>query len=246
MTEIFDRQEEMQRLRQRIESRKSTLLYGPAGVGKTLLLSRLAPSYRQVLYCSNTTSQQAAIRRLAEQLAARHDATVMHLCKGRSEDLISKSFVTQKGVVLEALRAGKYNVILDHLHRPSGAFAGTVREIMVSCSTPIVAVARSEHMEDAGFVSAMLPDRQERLAMKNFDPETAQQFACIVCAREGLEAENLLSFLEKVVSFSEGNPASIIRLMSMARQSKYRSGNHVKWSPLYIDFRLELISFGTN
>jgi hypothetical protein len=140
---------------------------------------------------------------------------------------------------MDALRAANYLVVLDHLNRPSSALAAMVSEVMLSCSTPVVAVARSAHMEDAGYVLPLLPDRSERLAIKNFDAETAKVFAVEVASQQQLAAENLNSVLDSMIKCSEGNPGAILRMIAMAKQLKYRCDNHIKWSPLYIDFLME-------
>jgi hypothetical protein len=239
MVQILSRADELESLRKRLASRKSTLVYGPSGVGKTLLLRQVMPEFGHVLYCPAASSPQAVFRCLAELLAVRQDATVLRICKGRLDVFFGKSSVSLKGIVMDALRAENYLIVLDHLNRPSSALAAMAGEVMLSCSTPILAVARSAHMEDAGYVSPLLPDRSERLAIKNFDSETAKAFALEVCAQQPLAAENLNSFLESMVKSSEGNPGAILRMIAMATQSKYRRGDHIKWSPLYIDFLME-------
>ena len=77
------------------------------------------------------------------------------------------------------------------------------------------------------------------MAIKNFDTETAKAFALEVCAQQQLTAENLNVVLDSMIKSSEGNPGAILRLVAMAKQSKYRSDDHIKWSPLYIDFLME-------
>ena len=42
-----------------------------------------------------------------------------------------------------------------------------------------------------------------------------------------------------MIKCSEGNPGAILRMIAMAKQLKYRCDNHIKWSPLYIDFLME-------
>ncbi len=237
--QIFGRTEELESLRKRLASRKSTLVHGPSGVGKTLLLRQVIPEFASVLYCPASSSPQSVFRRLAELLAARHDTTLLSVCKGRTESLLTKSSVSLKGVVVGALRAGHYLVVLDHLNRPASAIAAMVNEVMLSCSTPVVAVARSAHMEDAGYVLELLPDRGERVAIKNFDLDTARTFAIKLAAQQNLSATNLHSVLDSMVKFSEGNPGAILRMIAMATQAKYRSEDHIKWSPLYIDFLME-------
>jgi hypothetical protein len=45
-------------------------------------------------------------------------------------------------------------------------------------------------------------------------------------------------FLEKVLEYSDGNPGAILALIEMASYPKYRSDEHIKIIPLYIDFRM--------
>jgi len=58
-----------------------------------------------------------------------------------------------------------------------------------------------------------------------------------VCTRslrqQQLAAENLSVILDSMIKSSEGNPGAILRMIAMAKQSKYRSEDHIKWSPLY-------------
>jgi hypothetical protein len=236
---IFSRTEELEALRKRLASRKSTLVHGPSGVGKTLLMQQVMPEFDQVLYCPASSSPQAVFRCLAELLAARHDATILRICKGQDDYFLGQSAISLKGIVVHALRAEKYLIVLDHLNRPSSALGAMVSEVMLLCSTPVVAVTRSFHMEDAGSLSTLLPDRSERFAIKNFDPEMAKAFALEVCARQQLAAGNLNVILDSMVKSSEGNPGAILRMIAMAKKSKYRSEDHIKWSPLYIDFLME-------
>lgn len=88
-------------------------------------------------------------------------------------------------------------------------------------------------------MSPLLPDRSERLAIKNFDADAAKAFALEICSQQHLVAENLNNFVDCLVKSSEGNPGSILRMITMASQLKYRSDDHIKWSPLYIDFLME-------
>jgi hypothetical protein len=124
------------------------------------------------------------------------------------------------------------------LNRPSQSFAAAVREIVSWCSTPVIAVARSSHMEDTGFLQQLYSDRAEKTELKNFDSAVAEQFAHEAVKRAGLSASNLGAFLAKVLELSEGNPGAILSMLQMAQYSKYRTDEHIKITPLYIDFRM--------
>jgi hypothetical protein len=93
-------------------------------------------------------------------------------------------------------------------------------------------------MEDVGFLQPFYSDRSEKCEIRNFAPEGAEQFAGEVVKRKGLSAQNMREFLEKVLEFSGGNPGAILAMLEMAGYPKYRSDEHIKITPLYIDFRM--------
>ncbi|MFY9911798.1 MAG: hypothetical protein WAK56_18290 [Candidatus Sulfotelmatobacter sp.] len=234
---IFDRAEERQRIAQHLAKARPFLIYGPAGVGKTLLLRNLLPDFRTVLLCEDSTTINGVFRSLAVSLLRLGSQWAKSALRG--EDAIKgKSSVSLKGIVMDALREGKYSIVLDHLGRPSHSFASAVREVTGWGSTPVSAVARSSHMEDTGFLQTFYGDRSQKCEIRNFDASKAEQFACEVVQRDGLSAPNLGEFLDKILAFSEGNPGAIVALLKMANYPKYRSNQHIKITPLYIDFRM--------
>jgi len=234
---IFDREEELQALKQRLLKRKSFLLHGPSGVGKTLLIRSLLAQTRSFLYCETSAGTQVVFRSVAQCLLERDDTRVQRTCRSR-EGILVKSAVSLKGIVMDALRDGGYSIVLDHVDRPSQSFAAAAREIIGWCSTPVIAVARSCHMEDTGFLQPLYSDRHDRYELKNFDPSAAERFAQEIIRRAGLSASNMKEFLGKVVELSEGNPGAILSMLQMAKYPKYRTDEHIKITPLYIDFRM--------
>jgi hypothetical protein len=234
---IFDREEERRRIEQHLAKRHPFLIYGPSGVGKTLLLRSVLGGFSTVLYCEDSTTINVVFRSLARSLfdlgSPRARAAF------RNQDGIKmKSAVSLKGIVMDALSEGKYIIVLDHLKRPSYSFAAAVREMMGWGATPVSAVARSAHMEDAGFLHPFYGDRSQRCEIRNFDDVIAEQFAREVVKRAGLSGTNMSEFFDKVLEFSQGNPGAIVALIKMATDPKYRSDGHIKITPLYIDFRM--------
>jgi hypothetical protein len=234
---IFDREDERQAIRQHIAERRPFLIHGPTGVGKTLLLRSLVPEFPSVLYCEDSATTHVVFRSLASSL--------LRLCSPRAvaafrneEAIKTKSAVSLKGIVMDALNEGQYEIVLDHLGHPSHSFAAAVREMMRWGSTPVNVVARSSHMEDTGFLQPLYSDRSEKYEIRNFEKLVAEQFAQEVVGRTNLTASNMVEFLDKILQFSKGNPGAIVALVEAAKHPKYRSEEHIKISPLYIDFRM--------
>jgi AAA ATPase domain len=241
---IFAREEERQSLRQRLTKKRPFLIHGPAGVGKTLLLRCVLPEFPSVLYCEDSSSTQGVFRSLAYSLLRLGNPQAGSAFRNQ-EAIKTRSAVSLKGIVMDAIRQGEYFIVLDHLKQPSHSFAAAVREMMSWGSTPVSAIARSSHMEDTGFLQPLYSDRSEKYEIRNFEHSVAEQFAREIVARANLTASNINEFLDKVLELSEGNPGAIEALVKAATYPKYRSDKHIKITPLYIDFRMNWSPVGT-
>jgi len=236
---FFDREAEIEGLRRRLGKRRPFLVYGSGGVGKTLLLKRVLPEFRYVLYSPESASPQTVFRNLALALLTTGAPRLLRTFAGKPAEAIrAKSATALKGIVVDALREGRYCVVLDHLRLPSYAFAAAVREIMSWGGTAVVTVARSAHMESLGFLQPFYPERSDRFEIRGFPPTVAERFIEEAAQRVGLSAENIGEFFERVLEFSQGNPSAILCMLEMAKHPKYPSAEHIKITPLYLDFRL--------
>ncbi|MGO9403246.1 MAG: AAA family ATPase [Terriglobales bacterium] len=236
---IYGRDAELEQIRQLVLRRRSFLLHGPAGVGKTLLLKHLAGEVPGMVYCDESSSSQTVFRKLAAGLFAGKNRHVLQACGPSGRNAIQdKSAVAIRGIVADALREGSYWIVLDHLKTPSQSFAAGLKDVCNWTTTPLVAVARSAHMEDAGFLLPMFSDRSDKYALRDFDSETAREFATRTAQEMHLKAANQDEAIQKIVHYSKGSPGAIIAMLHMAASPKYVTEQHVKLSPLYIDFRL--------
>ena len=234
---LFGRDKEIEEAKRRLSNRKSFVLHGASGAGKTFLIRHVIQALPEVLYCPNSSTPQLVFQSLAQALVAVRDRSVRSGLRN-SDAIKKKSTISLRGIVLEAVRQGNYWIVLDHLHGPAAALSSDSRDLMFYGDTPVVAVARSQHMEDLGFLMGMFSLRAERMRLPNFALAQALLFAEELARRLRLDAVNLSEFLQRVVEFSQGSPGAIQRMIQMAILPRYRSEGYVKTSPLYIDFRL--------
>jgi hypothetical protein len=236
---IYGRNAELERLRDLFSRRHSFLVHGPIGVGKTLLLKHLAGEGNEILYCEESSSSHTVFRTLANELFARRDPAVLAACGQVGTDKFKqKSAVSLRGIVTSALRDKKYCLVLDHIAPPSQSGAATLRQLLSETGAVAAVAARSAHMEDVGFLLPLFFDQSAKYALRNFDNETARAFAVRTAAAIQFSAINHDEVIDKVVALSKGNPGAILAMLRMAASPKYIAHQHVKLSPLYIDFRL--------
>jgi AAA+ ATPase superfamily predicted ATPase len=233
---VFGREPELAELRTRLAARKPFLFHGNSGVGKSLLIRSVLTDFPDVLYCNETKSPQSMFRALAESLSSSGDQTTKSLLKWAPAS--SKSAVSLKGIVLDSLRTSSRAIVLDQLVRPSQALGAAVKELALAGSS-VVSVARSAHMEDAGYVFPLYPFREERFELHPLDASSAAEFSNLTADRLGITADNRQEFLDRVLDYAKGNPGVILALLRKGTQPRYRAGEHIKIGPLYIDFRLE-------
>jgi hypothetical protein len=234
---VFGRDKEIAELRERLSARESFVLHGSSGSGKTFLLQRVMRAFPDVLYCPDAASPQVVFQSLALALLASRDRFVRSCV--RSPQLVNtKSAISLRGIVLDAVRRGTYLVVLDHLRGPAAALSADTRDLMFYGGTPVVAVSRSVHMEDLGFLTPIFALRSERMRLGNFTYSQATRFAEEVARRIQLQATNLPEFVERVVELGQGSPGAIVRMLLMALGPTYRLDGYLKTAPLYIDFRL--------
>jgi DNA polymerase III delta prime subunit len=215
---IFGRDAELEQLRKLLSRRHSFLLYGPAGAGKTLLLTTLIKDFFGALYCKDSSGSQIVFRTLAAELFAEKNHRVLQACgKSGLAAIKDKSAVSIRGIVIEALREASYWIVLDHLQCPSQSFATALKDLCSGTTTPLVAAARSAHMEDVGFLLPMFPDRPDRFALQNFDSGTARQFALQTARQMKLDAAN--------------QEKSSTRLCITARGIRARFAPCLRWRP---------------
>jgi hypothetical protein len=227
----IDRVDEMARLQAQAQRRKSMLIYGPEGAGKTRLLQSFVPTQPFALYVAQMRSPRDLMLALIQDLRT---LTKRELRLPANPQTLSTSSL--KGMVNRALDKFPFLLVLDHLAGPSRVVTGMIKELHYYGRTPVYFAARTPHMEDVGALLPMCSDRSEKLEVRNLTPSVALEFAKREAERTALWASNLETALHSLVDWSEGNPGSILQMLKMAALPRYRMGDQIKAHVLYLDY----------
>jgi len=229
---LFDPEDELVRLRGEVAvSRKSMLVFGEEGAGKTRLLKRFADTAKFALYVSDCNSPTGIIVGL---LDAMQKADV-------SKELLktsSSGIRNLTGVVQRVLDQDEWILVLDHVRSPSVALGRLVKELNYYNRTPVVFAGRSEHMEDIGTFRTFCTNRSSRLELKPWTRMVALEFAKQQAARVGLEASNLDEALQGIAEMSKGYPGPILKMLRMAKEPAYQRDGQIKFHVVGLDYRL--------
>ncbi|HET9365510.1 MAG TPA: ATP-binding protein [Candidatus Angelobacter sp.] len=235
---VFGRMKEVEELRRRFADRRTFLFHGESGAGKSLLVRSLWRDFPKMIYCQADKGMQDVCRQLALRLLESGNPTMKQKFGRRPGTVLSGvSIISLRGIVAAALKEAPYLLVLDHFSFASQQFAALLKS-WISESTPVVVIARSNHMEEIGYASTLFVERKERLMLADFAPEAAREFIDWRVQNSGLAAENLDEFKQRLLSLSGGNPGVISWLVRLAALPKYRSGEQIKVTPLYLDFKI--------
>jgi AAA domain len=229
----IERVEEFGRVQDQARRRKSMLIFGPEGVGKTRLLEGFVKTQALALYVNQTGSPRDLMLALVESL---RNSGKRELRLPADPKTLSTSSI--KGMVQRALDQSPFLLVLDHLAGPSRVVIGMIKEMNYYGRTPVFFAARTPHMEDIGTLQPMCADRSEQVELKNLPAGVALEFAQREAERTGLRASNLDHALHSLVEWSGGNPGSILSMLKMAQWPRYRVDDQIKAHVLYLDFRM--------
>lgn len=227
-----EREEELERLRGQAKARKSLLVYGPTGVGKSRLLQAFVESQPLALYVAQMRSPREMLLALLQGLKAAKARFPM------PANISALSSSSLKGIVHRALDTAPFVMVLDHLDGPSRVVTGIIKDLHYFGRTPVIFASRSPHMEDIGALQPLCALKSERVEMKNWPPSIALEFARREAEAAMLQASNLDSVLPSLVEWSDGNPGAILQMIKMANMPRYRIGDQIKAHILYVDYRM--------
>lgn len=232
-----NRTEELAQLQVQAQQREPMLIFGPEGVGKTRLANAFVETQPFALHVQKTQLPREILLNLVQALGRTEQKGI-----ALPADPASKSTGALKAIVQRALDQAPFLLVMDHLAGPSRVVTGLIKDLHYYGRTPVFFVARTAHMEDIGALRPMCARKSECLELKNFSSPIALEFIRREGERTGLQASNLNEALHSFVEWSNGNPGSLIQMVSMAHLPRYRMDDQIKIHVLYIDYRMGIRS----
>jgi len=250
--EIIGRKAESLRWHQAIRKRESLLICGPAGIGKTALLSKVLAELpkdmaRSVVSVDGWVGLQPFLRGLLQKLYEAGDSTLRHQLRaegvgagGFKSWLKSRSTSRLKGALYRSMQMGSYWIFLDHLPPLTPAVGKVVRELVWMRNTPVYLVARGYGAKELGHAANTYWDDRQRLILCPLHESAARELLELCICRCGLARLNLDGFREKVLSMSGYNPGVLVKMCELAAEPRYHYDSRIKTRLIHIDYLMSL------
>ncbi len=248
---FLDRVTELGRLRRLLRARKSVLLTGAAGAGKSALLAELQRQPEAggpKLVLTNGEGDPAdRLRQATLSLLQDHGSAKLSAWLGLAKEaslrearaaLERKSAAAVRAKLTEALGEGTYALVLDPAGFLSRSFYELLRDMNRATETPLVVSARSAHMEDIGHATKFAWPREQRLELGPLPPAEAERLWEIETTGWPQQPANQEVFRTHVLTYAAGNPGTILGLLRLARRKEYWAGDQIKAHLLTVDFNV--------
>jgi hypothetical protein len=222
---LFGRRDEVRALTNAICARKSCLVLGPKGIGKTRLLQESLRVARQP-YVSGERPE--ALHGLLVEVAQRLSCPA-----GRFGSVRNATSVALKSSVLDALRRVPQCLVLENI---AGSDPRMYRFLQQAYYVPgVCLIVTAASRDGLGHLRKLLWDPRGEIVLKPLHRTDALRLFDAATHAYRLESFDLDAFRRKVLTAAQGNPGQILTMCRMASRPEYQDGRHIKFLPLRID-----------
>ena len=221
----FGRRDEVWTLINALRARKSCLILGPKGIGKTRLLQESLSIARQpYIYVERPEVLHRLLVELAERLSC---------YAGRLGSVRNATSAALKPSVLDAFRRQPRCLVLENLADSDPRMYRFLQQVYYIPAVCLIVTAASR--DCLGHLRKLLWDPREEIALKPLTRPEALSLFDAASRMYRLESFDLDAFRCKALTAAQGNPGQILTMCRMASRPEYQAGRHIKFLPLRID-----------
>ncbi len=246
---VFGRENEARRLTEAILKGETRIIFGPSGIGKTLLVQKvireLSPVFsNRCLYVGTFKDLQDLLRQLIFMLYDLKDSNLRQQLHSEGVTVLSfsnwlKSLPSPnlRGTLYRTVERGDYRIFIDHIPPLSHPVAKIIKELFWMRNAPVYLLFHDEVFQHLYRFNHFfhLGDR-ERISLQPLQAEAASQLLESCIERFGLSHLDLSAFREEVLELSKQVPGAIVKMCALAADPRYQYGSQVKVRSIYIDY----------
>jgi hypothetical protein len=222
---LFGRQDEVRTLTNALCARKSCLVLGPKGIGKTRLLQE-SLSIAQQPYVS--VERPEVLHGLLVELAERLSCPA-----GRFGSIRKATSIALKPTVQNALRKKSRCLVLEDVAGADPRMYRFLQKVYYIPDVCLIVTATSR--DGVGHLRKLLWDPSEEISLKPLTRPEARSLFDVASRMYRLQSFDLDAFRRKVLAAAQGNPGQIVTMCRMASFPEYQAGRHIKFLPLRVD-----------
>jgi hypothetical protein len=238
---LIGRRSEQHQLVSALRRREPRLVCGPQGSGKSALLQAAiahlpAADRSHVLTLQPCATPSLFVAELLAQIVRTSDrAAASRLTRSRS---ISARACA--ALLIEALSASQYWIVLDPFAPASRPLARVMKHILTRGKTPVYVAARSAHAADLGYASCLYWSSEMRIELGALAPSSARQLVNQETKDVQLAPRELADFRSSVLRAGARLPGPMLEMCRLAKLPSYQSHARLKTALLQIDARIAL------
>lgn len=237
---LLGRERAVDCLRQALLERRSLLILGPAGSGKTALV-RTAVDYGAV-FLDYSSSLHRLLTDLSRALIRSRHRRFLSLARITDDVdlwLARQTSVHLKGLLWTSLEGEPGTIVIDGIDGASVRVYRFFQRLYFARGMVLIATARDAVSLDA--LGRLFWDPRTTLHLGPLGSAEAARLFEISARDFGLDKLDLEDFREKALESARGNPGQIIEMCRMASNPIYVSGRHIKFAPLRIDALMKFV-----